>query len=208
MMRHLLGLLLLGTLLAILAVTSLRGTLPGDVEVAQALSGLGGALAPISRLASLPVWTGLVVVIAGVLWWFGRPRAGLVLLVAVVLAEAASYILKELIARPRPTAGVTDLGSVTASFPSSSVVRVTVMLGVVVASLAWRRPAWRVPAVAGTVLFLAVLGLARIASGEHWPSDVIAGYLLGGFWLEAVAAIATYQSHRRGPAHAPVPSAK
>jgi len=41
-------------------------------------------------------------------------------------------------------------------------------------------PFWRRPAVLlGSVLLTAAIGLARIASGAHWPADVAAGAVLG-----------------------------
>ncbi len=35
----------------------------------------------------------------------------------------------------------------------------------------------------GATVFMLIMGVARVASGEHWPSDVLGGYLLGGLWL-------------------------
>lgn len=197
--RHLAILLVLGVLLVALSLAVGRA-LPGDAALAQALTGLGGdALALVSRLSSLTVWTALVAVLAVVLWLSGRPRIGLLLLAAVVTAEVAALALKELVDRPRPTVGAAELAAITASFPSSSVVRVTVTLGVLVATLAWRREAWRVPSLVITLLFLAVIGIARVASGEHWPSDVFGGYLLGALWLEGLALLSLYRARRWAP---------
>ncbi len=36
----------------------------------------------------------------------------------------------------------------------------------------------------GAVILL--IGPARVYCGEHWPSDVVAGYLLGSSWLALV----------------------
>jgi membrane-associated phospholipid phosphatase len=44
-----------------------------------------------------------------------------------------------------------------------------------------RGPRWI--ALAGAVLLVASVGFGRVYLGVHWPSDVLAGYLLGGAWL-------------------------
>lgn len=68
-------------------------------------------------------------------------------------------------------------------------VRTTVTLGMLVALLVWQRPTWRMPVVVAAAGFLALVGAARLASGEHWPLDVLGGYALGTLWL-AVLLIA------------------
>jgi membrane-associated phospholipid phosphatase len=32
-------------------------------------------------------------------------------------------------------------------------------------------------------LIVVLMGISHILEGEHWPSDVVAGHLLGAFWL-------------------------
>jgi membrane-associated phospholipid phosphatase len=79
-----------------------------------------------------------------------------------------------------------------ASFPSGHVMRTVVTAGVL-AAVVWRRvrPA---PAMAAAVLAVVVMGFARIASGEHWFTDVVGAVLLGigvlaviGFAVDLVA---------------------
>lgn len=95
-------------------------------------------------------------------------------------------VLKTLVDRPRPTAGAIEDLVATASFPSGHMVRATVGLGLLVLLVGRWRPAWRTPAMLAAALCLVVLGAARVASGEHWPSDVAGGLLLGAAWLGLV----------------------
>ena len=71
------------------------------------------------------------------------------------------------------------------SFPSGHVLNLTAGLGFVwflafrLLPESWFRTTvlWLLP------IYLVLLGLARISTGQHWPSDVLGGYLIGGVWL-------------------------
>jgi membrane-associated phospholipid phosphatase len=54
---------------------------------------------------------------------------------------------------------------------------------VALAALAWPHPRLRWPAFIGSALVIAGTGFGRVYLGVHWPTDVIAGYLLAGTWL-------------------------
>jgi membrane-associated phospholipid phosphatase len=69
------------------------------------------------------------------------------------------------------------------SFPSGHAMTVTICYGVLVCLLARASPHWRKLAIAGWALWLAVVGFSRVYLGVHWPTDVLAGYAAGGFWL-------------------------
>lgn len=162
-----------------------------DELIASPIRGLGttplGVLfATLDRLGSVPVWTTLVVLTAVLAWRVGR-RGPALFLLAGLTAEIATALVKAVVDRPRPLDHVTDLVA-TASFPSGHVVRTVVALGLVVALVVPRRR--RSGAVVAAMLFLLAMGLARVASGEHWPSDVLGGYLLGGAALSLLLAVA------------------
>jgi undecaprenyl-diphosphatase len=68
--------------------------------------------------------------------------------------------------------------------------------------LAWVRlapSALRTTLVALLLVMIALMGAARIHSGEHWASDVLGGYLIGGLWLAATIEIYRW-GRRRGRA--------
>jgi undecaprenyl-diphosphatase len=121
------------------------------------------------------------------------------------LAGAASwFIIAPVVHRPRPAPDLIHveqlLGS--GSYPSGHVVDFTAFFGTLfllacMGSFAiwFRRIALFVSAV-----MIVCIGFARIYSGEHWPSDVLAGYLQGS--IVAALALLLYRARARG---APAP---
>jgi undecaprenyl-diphosphatase len=178
------------------------GALPGEAALlaaagAAAGGGLVAAAALLAGVAAPLPWSGVVLAAAAVLWLRGARRAAVALVLAVAVAEGAALLAKAVVDRPRPAGAVLHdaLAAGTAAFPSSHAARATAALGVLLAT-AWPRGGRtaRTVAVLTAGAFLALLGLARLASGEHWPLDVLGGYVLG-----ATAAIATRVSLRSGP---------
>ena len=158
--------------------------------VNAANAGVLGAVFSLGNvLGSVAIWTLLVVGTCAVFWVLGHRRAALILVLADLSAEAASFTLKALVDRARPTTGLVADIVATASFPSGHVVRATAVLLVLLAIAGWR-PASRASAAVGIAAYLLILGAARVASGEHWPSDVIGGYLLGAGWAALVLTAA------------------
>lgn len=71
------------------------------------------------------------------------------------------------------------------SFPSGHAL-VAILLYGVLAFLAFLavREAWeRFAVVATAAVVIVLVGLSRVYLGVHWPSDVVAAWLLGGAWL-------------------------
>jgi undecaprenyl-diphosphatase len=113
----------------------------------------------------------------GLLWWLGtdywKTRA-LNLIIAILLAALVVFIVKFTVRRRRPEGEWGKLYRSTDphSFPSGHAVR-AVMLAVVSLGLG---PLWL-----GLILLVwsPLVGLARVAMGLHYLSDVVAGMLLG-----------------------------
>jgi membrane protein DedA with SNARE-associated domain/membrane-associated phospholipid phosphatase len=111
---------------------------------------------------------------------------------ALTLAGALALddVVKALVHRPRPT--LHPLLHVTgSSFPSCYATAAAALLGSVAFVLTrdrdWRASVW---IWAGAVFLSILVALSRVYLGVEWPTDVLGGLALGGFWT-AVTAIAT-----------------
>jgi undecaprenyl-diphosphatase len=108
-----------------------------------------------------------------------RRLAGYVL-VTVFGAELISSVLKSTIGRLRPCIDLASCPN-TSSYPSGHATGAAAFWGALAVLLLPRlgRPAWLLLGVP------VVVALTRVLLGVHYPSDVIAGLLVGGCWAAA-----------------------
>jgi YegS/Rv2252/BmrU family lipid kinase len=122
---------------------------------------------------------------AGVLAARRHARAALWVVAVMLAASLTTYVVKGFLQRRRPvwTDPVTTLDSY--SFPSGHATGIAAAAGVAIVLAAafvrrrGTRRAWVVVALALALL----VGLDRVFLGVHNPSDVLAGYAVGGFWV-------------------------
>jgi undecaprenyl-diphosphatase len=134
-----------------------------------------------------------------------RWGAALSLVLVTVGAQLLNDVLKDAFhrARPTPVTGLIDAQQF--SFPSGHAM-VAAAFYLYLAYLTWRlvRGRWRGLLVAGLVLLVLLIGLARLYLEAHYLSDVIAGFLAGVLWTEAVIlsgrVLTLRRERRRSPA--------
>jgi membrane-associated phospholipid phosphatase len=142
---------------------------------------VGGPLAIVAEL----VVFGIVLVLNYQAWR---------LVVAAALTSGWYLLLNHLVLRPRPSAGevlrVTEHPGAS-SYPSGHTILFVTYCVVLMVCLFYRflprsaRPVgWAI-----VVVLLALGALSRIYSGAHWPTDVLAGLLIGVGWLSFVISI-------------------
>ena len=143
----------------------------------------------VSLLGSVAVIAPLFVIAFVGFYAAGRRRAAITLAVvmagAVVLENGLKYALHR--ARPEPFFGVAPE---TYSFPSGHALFSACFYG----TLAWifaagtRNRRARAAIWALSLVLIAAIGLSRLYLGVHYPTDVIAGYLVAEFWITGLLA--------------------
>ena len=113
------------------------------------------------------------------------------ILLAVTFGGAAllDFLLKQLFGRTRPAPFFDHPAPSSYSFPSGHALFAFVYFGTFAALLVQRvrSPLARTAIVAGATVCVLMIGISRIYLGVHYPSDVVAGYLIALVWIVVVA---------------------
>lgn len=109
-------------------------------------------------------------------------------------------VVKLLVDRPRPSSQLVHVEHHIAnpSYPAGHVLNFTAFVGFLcwLVYLRMRPSVGRNSLIAVLVTLIGLMGLARVDSGEHWPSDVLGGYLLGALWLAVTVLFYDGGGHR------------
>lgn len=142
------------------------------------------------------------VVLAGFLlkrWYRGA------VLVGVTFGGAAllDFLLKQLFGRTRPAPFFDHPLPASYSFPSGHALFAFVFFGTFAVLLAQRvrSPAARTAIISVAAGLVLLIGISRIYLGVHYPSDVVAGYLIALVWIVVMAVgdrLASRGRFRRG----------
>jgi undecaprenyl-diphosphatase len=162
---------------------------------------LTAAMRVIAGLGSSAVLIPLVLLVGA--WYHRRHRRSrpLALLpVCYVGAFLLANLIKAVVGRAGPPAGLSVAHISGYTFPSGHATQAAAVYGMLAAILASERPRWRhkVAAWAGAGLVVTVVGITRLYLGDHWLSDVIGGWSLGTLWFLLVLAVSRALGARRG----------
>ena len=145
---------------------------------------LRGAALDITALGSATVLGLAVVTVAGFLFLQGMWRRALIVIAASFGGWFLNGALKLLFQRPRPDVVPHLREAMSLSFPSGHALQsaaVYLTLGVLMMRFAHRRiTKIYCIAIAGSATVL--VGMSRVYIGVHYPTDVIAGWLIGLSW--------------------------
>jgi undecaprenyl-diphosphatase len=191
--------LMLGAALAALALAVGSGPTDFDLQAARLLQPLnagvtGAIVAAVTVIGTPLVWDSAIALAGVVLWVRGHRFAAVVLVAGVLAADAGATAVKLVVDRSRPP-GVVVVDLITqASFPSGHMTRAVVTGGLAVYLLPPDRRGLNrlvaAVAAAGAVL----MGVARVAVGEHWFTDVLGATLFGVLAVVLIAlAVRVYR---------------
>jgi membrane-associated phospholipid phosphatase len=177
------------------------GPLPGDLVLSRLIQQpppgglLGSSLVRASDVVWLLLPLAVLVALVGRRW-----LAAHFILLASSTGILVGVAIKQLVARPRPTADLVRVYDTPESyaFPSTTAFFAAVFLGMI-GYLIWQAQPRRPDAVASgrraivtfgiMLLLLLSSGLSRVYVGAHWATDILGGWLLGGAWLFVLIAL-------------------
>lgn len=130
----------------------------------------------------------------------GLRAQALATLLAVVGAIIIQNVDKGIVDRPRPPVAELERVSGT-SFPSGHATEATafwLVLLIAIRLAPWSRPV-KLGATSLGCVIIAGVALSRVYLGVHYPTDVVAGALLGGTWAAVTAAVLLHTGPDRPP---------
>jgi membrane-associated phospholipid phosphatase len=122
-------------------------------------------------------------------FWMRRLRLeALMIVLATTMSNLFRVWFHRIVNRPRPSPHMVQVEQQShgKSFPSGHVLASMTFWGWLLAlwPLLWQGNRLRQKTLRSIpVLFIAFIGPSRIYLGDHWATDVLGGYLLGGSWL-------------------------
>jgi len=136
-----------------------------------------------------------LVLLTAVFFWLKGFRLEAVLVGGLsTISLLLNILLKIQVSRPRPTANLVHVvqAAVGYSFPSGHVMAYIAYWGLLFSFgviLFVGRHWWRTALLATSVAFVVLIGPSRIYLGDHWASDVLGAYLIGGVLLGLAVAV-------------------
>ena len=170
------------------------------METLNRITAVGSDLAKTSTAAAVALVAFFVLRI-----WLRRWHESLVLAIALGGEVLIFLVVAAVVHRPRPPVFRLDPAPPTSSFPSGHTAAAVIVYGFL-AFVLWRYMANRYLAAMLCTLLIAVpiaVGLSRLYRGAHFPTDVLAGAVLGIVWLSFVIRTLMPNHPRESPTVTP-----
>ncbi len=138
-------------------------------------------------------------VIASFLWFRHRHVSGILFAAAVLFGALLEVALKISFHRIRPALWPALVVETSGSFPSGHATLATAFWGGLVAVVfhMTRRPLPRAAVLCLAIPMVLAVAATRIYLGAHWATDVLAGILVGLFWVVIASTGTEYLARRK-----------
>ncbi len=167
-------------------------TLPFDTALLEAIHSIHtpllDSIIAIATDSGGVIGVALITMVATTVFAIKRKyRAVVQLLLGVVGAAAINLVLKSLFTRTRPDLWEQIVHEASYSFPSGHAMASSALALSLVLILWHTRARWWV--VGSAAVYMLFVGLTRLYLGVHYPSDILAGWILSAAWVALVAIL-------------------
>ncbi|TMD69716.1 MAG: phosphatase PAP2 family protein [Chloroflexi bacterium] len=140
---------------------------------------------------------GLIALAAVLFWILGLRLEAITIVVVSATSAIIDWAIKLIVARPRPSASLVEVlqAASGSSFTSAHVMSYVAFWGLLFSFgiILFRGHSWwRIALLIISALFVVLVGPSRVYLGDHWTSDVLGSYLLGGILLGVALWIYLY----------------
>ena len=159
-----------------------------------------GALMDLTALGGPTVIALVVLAVIGFLVFQTRYWTAVFIFMTAVSGEVVSYAMKAVFVRPRPTVVPHLREAFSSSFPSGHAMQSAIIyltLGAILMRIAEGRLT-KIYILAMAMFLTFVVGLSRVWLGVHYPTDVLAGWIVGLFWASLCWLVAQHYEVRAG----------
>ena len=118
-----------------------------------------------------------------------------ILAASVAGAAVINLVLKLIFERSRPDLWEQLVTETSYSFPSGHAM-ISSMLAFALIAIAWRTR-YRIAVAIAALLFMVLVSFSRLYLGVHYPTDILAGWLVSAAWLFVVLAVVRGWIYRR-----------
>ncbi len=129
----------------------------------------------------------LTLIIVALFVYKNESRRALLVVTSVAGAALLNIILKSIFTRDRPELWTRLIQETGYSFPSGHAMA-SAALAIAVAVALWHSR-WRWYGFWFAVIYMVFVGYSRLYLGVHYPTDIVAGWLVSGAWVLAVALL-------------------
>lgn len=177
-------------------------TLTFDVAVLEAINNYSSTFLDVLTVVLTQLGGVIGVTVIGIglallLWGRRKRRGAVILVIGVGGAALLNLLLKAFFQRDRPDLWERLVVEHSYSFPSGhAMASGALALSLIV--IFWRTR-WRWPIVSFAALYMVIIGLTRLYLGVHYPTDILAGWMVSAAWVATVAIVLGFgRSLRKG----------